>query len=207
MAAFEAPTGLLRDAQSAIPRRFGSGRSGLCARPRNLDVGGRDGRHRSGAQLAGRRSRTPRSHAYRTPSGGVSEAHWRAGQFSVPLTLQSSEDSPFENISTWMQDNLRRDLRVESLAERVGMSPRTFARVSAKDRPHPRQGGRRTSRRGRPQGAGRIRCSHQGNRGARRISKRRAFAPRFPSAAERAAAGLSGAFLPGAEGVSRGADS
>jgi transcriptional regulator GlxA family with amidase domain len=50
-------------------------------------------------------------------------------QFSVPLTLQSSEDSALENISTWMQDNLRRDLRVESLAERVGMSPRTFARV------------------------------------------------------------------------------
>ena len=44
-------------------------------------------------------------------------------QFSVPLTLQSSEDSAFENISTWMQDNLRRDLRVESLAERVGIAP------------------------------------------------------------------------------------
>ena len=50
-------------------------------------------------------------------------------QFSVPLSLQSSEDRAFENISTWMQDNLGRDLRVESLAERAGMSPRTFARV------------------------------------------------------------------------------
>jgi len=45
-------------------------------------------------------------------------------QFSVPLSLQSSEDTAFENISSWMQDNLRRDLRVESLAERAGMSPR-----------------------------------------------------------------------------------
>jgi transcriptional regulator GlxA family with amidase domain len=50
-------------------------------------------------------------------------------QFSVPLSLQSSEDRAFENISTWMQNNLGRDLRVESLAERAGMSPRTFARV------------------------------------------------------------------------------
>ena len=50
-------------------------------------------------------------------------------QFSVPLSLQSSEDRAFENISTWMQDNLGRDLRVESLSERAGMSPRTFARV------------------------------------------------------------------------------
>ncbi len=50
-------------------------------------------------------------------------------QFSVPLSLQSSEARAFENIATWMQDNLGRDLRVESLAERAGMSPRTFARV------------------------------------------------------------------------------
>jgi len=50
-------------------------------------------------------------------------------QFSVPLSLQSSEDRAFENISTWMQNNLGHDLRVESLAERAGMSPRTFARV------------------------------------------------------------------------------
>ena len=36
-------------------------------------------------------------------------------QFSVPLSLQSSEDRAFENISTWMQDNLGRDLRVENV--------------------------------------------------------------------------------------------
>jgi len=50
-------------------------------------------------------------------------------QFSVPLSLQSSEDRAFESISTWIQDNLGRDLRVEDLAEKAGMSPRTFARV------------------------------------------------------------------------------
>ena len=50
-------------------------------------------------------------------------------QFSVPLSVQSSDDSLFEEISTWIQDNLGCDLRVERLAERVGMSPRTFARV------------------------------------------------------------------------------
>jgi transcriptional regulator GlxA family with amidase domain len=50
-------------------------------------------------------------------------------QFSVPLSMQASEDRAFEKISSWMQDNLGGDLRVESLAERAGMSPRTFARV------------------------------------------------------------------------------
>lgn len=50
-------------------------------------------------------------------------------QFSVPLNLQSGEDDAFESLSAWIQDNLRGDLKVEALAERVGMSPRTFARV------------------------------------------------------------------------------
>jgi transcriptional regulator GlxA family with amidase domain len=50
-------------------------------------------------------------------------------QFSVPLTLQSVEDQVFENLFAWIQGNLRRDLRVEVLAEKAGMSPRTFARV------------------------------------------------------------------------------
>jgi transcriptional regulator GlxA family with amidase domain len=50
-------------------------------------------------------------------------------QFSVPLSMQASEDRAFEKISSWMQDNLGGDLRVENLAERAGMSPRTFARV------------------------------------------------------------------------------
>jgi transcriptional regulator GlxA family with amidase domain len=50
-------------------------------------------------------------------------------QFSAPLSVQSSDDRVFEDISTWIQGNLGCDLRVESLAEKVGMSPRTFARV------------------------------------------------------------------------------
>ena len=50
-------------------------------------------------------------------------------QFSAPLALQSSDDTAFEGISAWIQDNLRGDLRVECLAEKAGMSPRTFARV------------------------------------------------------------------------------
>ncbi|WP_315837616.1 GlxA family transcriptional regulator [Bradyrhizobium prioriisuperbiae] len=50
-------------------------------------------------------------------------------QFSVPLSVQSADDRSFEEISTWIQGNLGRDLRVERLAEKAGMSPRTFARV------------------------------------------------------------------------------
>lgn len=50
-------------------------------------------------------------------------------QFSVPLNLQSADDKVFESISNWIQNNLGQDLRVEQLAERAGMSPRTFARV------------------------------------------------------------------------------
>src|SRR5205823_6243419 len=76
------------------------------------------------------------------------------------------------------------------------------ARVSAKDRQDARQGRGRASRRGRPPGAGRIRRLHQGNRGARGISKRRAFAPRVSPQAERVAARLSGAVLSGAEAIS-----
>jgi transcriptional regulator GlxA family with amidase domain len=40
-------------------------------------------------------------------------------QFSVPLLFQSSEDNMFEEISSWIQDNLRGDLRVECLAEKA----------------------------------------------------------------------------------------
>ncbi|WP_035967084.1 GlxA family transcriptional regulator [Bradyrhizobium sp. YR681] len=50
-------------------------------------------------------------------------------QFSAPLRVQSSEGRVFEEISAWIQGNLRRDLRVERLAEKAGMTPRTFARV------------------------------------------------------------------------------
>lgn len=47
-------------------------------------------------------------------------------QFSVGLTL--TEDSDFDSLHTWMAGNLDRDLSVPSLAERAGMSERSFAR-------------------------------------------------------------------------------
>jgi transcriptional regulator GlxA family with amidase domain len=49
-------------------------------------------------------------------------------QFSVPLSLQAGEDGAFEDLHGWMQDNLALDLKVETLAEHMGMSARTFAR-------------------------------------------------------------------------------
>ncbi|MEP9355496.1 GlxA family transcriptional regulator [Xanthobacter sp. KR7-65] len=56
----------------------------------------------------------------------------RAGgqtQFSVPLALQEADDGDFEALHSWISDHLDHDLRVEALAERVSMSPRTFARL------------------------------------------------------------------------------
>lgn len=58
----------------------------------------------------------------------------RAGgqtQFSVPLALQEADDKSFEALHSWISDHLDRDLRVEALAQRVSMSPRTFARLYA----------------------------------------------------------------------------
>ncbi|WP_439572136.1 GlxA family transcriptional regulator [Phreatobacter sp.] len=58
----------------------------------------------------------------------------RAGgqaQFSVPLALQEADERGFESLHRWMQDHLDKDLRVEVLAGRVAMSPRTFARIYA----------------------------------------------------------------------------
>jgi transcriptional regulator GlxA family with amidase domain len=51
------------------------------------------------------------------------------GQFSVPLSLQASDDARFDGLHDWVQGHLGGDLRVEALAERVGMSPRSFARL------------------------------------------------------------------------------
>lgn len=50
-------------------------------------------------------------------------------QFSVPLVSQSSESARFAELHAWIAANLRHDLRVENLAGRVNMSPRTFART------------------------------------------------------------------------------
>lgn len=60
----------------------------------------------------------------------------RAGgqsQFSTALSLQASDRKQIEEIRSWAVDNLGRDLAVEDLATKAGMSPRNFARVFAKD--------------------------------------------------------------------------
>ncbi len=50
-------------------------------------------------------------------------------QFSSTLAAQLSDTGDFADLHAWMADNLSADLRVERLAERAGMSPRTFARL------------------------------------------------------------------------------
>lgn len=51
-------------------------------------------------------------------------------QFSAPLDAQSRDsDGIFDALHRWIADNLARDLSVEALAVRAGMSPRHFARV------------------------------------------------------------------------------
>ncbi|MDJ0387583.1 GlxA family transcriptional regulator [Roseomonas sp. E05] len=51
-------------------------------------------------------------------------------QFSAALAAQaSSRDSDFAALLGWMAANLAADLRVEALAERAGMAPRSFARA------------------------------------------------------------------------------
>jgi transcriptional regulator GlxA family with amidase domain len=54
-------------------------------------------------------------------------------QFSAPFAAQLSDsDGTFDELHRWIADNLARDLSVEALAQRVGMSPRHFARVYRK---------------------------------------------------------------------------
>tara|TARA_R110002020_G_scaffold234179_1_gene446108 strand:+ start:2300 stop:3256 length:957 start_codon:yes stop_codon:yes gene_type:complete len=48
-------------------------------------------------------------------------------QFSAPLALQQRDDS-FSDLHAWIADNLSRPLNLETLAERAGMSLRSFAR-------------------------------------------------------------------------------
>jgi transcriptional regulator GlxA family with amidase domain len=51
-------------------------------------------------------------------------------QFSAALTAQVADmDATFEALHRWVSDNTEADLRVDRLAERMGMSPRTFARL------------------------------------------------------------------------------
>jgi transcriptional regulator GlxA family with amidase domain len=59
---------------------------------------------------------------YARPTGGQS-------QYSETLRLQSTDDGTFDELHRWIAANLDADLPVQALAERVGMSPRHFARV------------------------------------------------------------------------------
>ncbi|MFX8766571.1 helix-turn-helix domain-containing protein, partial [Acinetobacter baumannii] len=48
-------------------------------------------------------------------------------QFSSILRLQTGDDR-FDRLHGWVADNLHKDLSVGALAERVGMSERSFVR-------------------------------------------------------------------------------
>lgn len=50
-------------------------------------------------------------------------------QFSTPLAAQVSGGDVFDDLHAWMAANLDADLRVEELAARACMAPRTFARA------------------------------------------------------------------------------
>ena len=49
-------------------------------------------------------------------------------QVSAPLSTQAAGDPTFARLHAWMMENLASDLKMEILAERVRMAPRTFAR-------------------------------------------------------------------------------
>jgi transcriptional regulator GlxA family with amidase domain len=59
----------------------------------------------------------------------------RAGgqsQYSALFAAQAHSDSDaFSKLEIWIAENLKGDVRVEALAEKVHMSPRNFARVYA----------------------------------------------------------------------------
>jgi transcriptional regulator GlxA family with amidase domain len=50
-------------------------------------------------------------------------------QFSAALSLQATDRKPLQELESWVLDNLDKRLTVPALAQRVGMSPRNFARV------------------------------------------------------------------------------
>jgi transcriptional regulator GlxA family with amidase domain len=54
-------------------------------------------------------------------------------QFSAPMAAQMSSRTPIRELQTWMAVNSHQNLRVQKLAERVGMSARNFARVFQHD--------------------------------------------------------------------------
>jgi transcriptional regulator GlxA family with amidase domain len=54
-------------------------------------------------------------------------------QFSVALAAQKTERRALRDLIVWIGQNLREDLRVPALAERVNMSERNFVRVFSKE--------------------------------------------------------------------------
>lgn len=54
-------------------------------------------------------------------------------QFSAALSLQLSDRQPLRELQSWVLENLNKPLSVQTLAERVTMSPRNFARVFGKE--------------------------------------------------------------------------
>jgi len=54
-------------------------------------------------------------------------------QFSAQLAGQATEREPLRELQAWMAEHPEADLSVEALAHRVGMSPRHFARVFARE--------------------------------------------------------------------------
>jgi transcriptional regulator GlxA family with amidase domain len=54
-------------------------------------------------------------------------------QFSAQLEVQKADRAPLAELQAWMADHLREDLSVATLAHRVAMSPRNFARVFTRD--------------------------------------------------------------------------
>ena len=63
---------------------------------------------------------------YLRRSGGQS-------QFSAALTMQLSDREPLRELQSWMRENLDAPMDVETLARRVSMSQRNFARVFRKE--------------------------------------------------------------------------
>ena len=54
-------------------------------------------------------------------------------QFSHMLAHQAGTSKPLRELQIWMMENLREDLTVEKLADRLGMSARHFTRVCLKE--------------------------------------------------------------------------
>lgn len=55
------------------------------------------------------------------------------GQFSHMLSHQATTSQPIRELQVWMLEHLRQPLTVESLAERLGVSPRHFSRVCLRE--------------------------------------------------------------------------